>query len=324
VRSPSRGSPICAGRSTRWALDRFGRRPAIYVFLATTLVLWASAFVGIRFALRAYDPVDLAVLRFGAASGILLLIGRLQGVRLPARADFWRLLWLGASGIALYNVALNRGEQTATAGEASFIVNTVPLLTTLLACVFFRERPTVALIAGAVLSLAGVSLISVGSSQTHSLSTGAAYVSLAALAQAAFFVWQRPLLGRYRPLEITCYSIWIGTALLLPLAPGLPRRLLSAPGPSTLAVCYLGVFPAALGNLCWSLVLKRWTASTASQFLFLVPVITLALGSLALGERPGPRTLLGGTLALLGVIVGRSGVSRASTPASSPARPEGA
>jgi drug/metabolite transporter (DMT)-like permease len=293
-----------------------------YVFLATTIFLWASAFVGIRFALRDYDPIELAVLRFCVASVALLPMVRLHRIRLPARADLRRLFWLGASGIALYNVALNFGERTVPAGEASFVVNTVPLLTALLACLFFRERPTVALVAGACVSFAGVSLISFGSAGGFSPGAGALCLFVAALAQAAFFVGQRPLLARLRPLEITCYSIWAGTALLLPMAPGLPRRVVSAPWESTLVVCYLGLFPAVLANLCWSSVLKRWTASAASQFLFLVPVITLALGSLLLGESPVRLSLIGGLLALLGVALGRSRLSRTSRGSSLPAQTE--
>jgi len=277
----------------------------IPLLLATTLVLWASAFVGIRFGLRAYAPSELAALRFCVASAALLLVGPGQRIRLPARADLPRLLVLGAMGVTLYNLALNLGERTVGAGEASLIVNTVPLLTALLGCAFLRERLTTPLIAGAMVSFTGVGLISLGSTRELSVGAGGAWVALAALAQAVFFVGQRALFPRYRPLEATCYTIWSGTLLLIPLAPGLPGRIVTTPWEPTLVVCYLGLFPAALANLCWSKVLACWTASSAAQFLFAVPVITMALGAWLLGEIPGLMVCAGGVLALAGVALGR-------------------
>ena len=44
--------------------------------LAATLLLWASAFAGIRAGLRAYSPAHLAVLRFLVASAVLAIYAR--------------------------------------------------------------------------------------------------------------------------------------------------------------------------------------------------------------------------------------------------------
>jgi drug/metabolite transporter (DMT)-like permease len=51
-----------------------------------------------------------------------------------------RFLACGLLGIALYNALLNTGEQTVSAGAASFIVNTLPIFTALLAQSFLHER----------------------------------------------------------------------------------------------------------------------------------------------------------------------------------------
>ena len=56
------------------------------------------------------------------------------------RGDALRFLLCGFLGIALYNALLNTGEQTVSAGAASFIVNTLPIFTALLAAVFLGER----------------------------------------------------------------------------------------------------------------------------------------------------------------------------------------
>jgi drug/metabolite transporter (DMT)-like permease len=79
----------------------------------------------------------------------------------------------------------------------------------------------------------------------------------------------------------------------------------ATPWEPTLGVCYLGVFPAALANLCWSKVLACWTASGAARSLFAVPAIAMALVAWLLGEIPGLMVCVGGVLALVGVALGR-------------------
>jgi drug/metabolite transporter (DMT)-like permease len=105
----------------------------------TTLVFWASAFRGIRVGLGAYTPGHVALLRYLVASTVLLACSMPAPLRVPARRDLPRLAFLGLAGIAAYNVALNLGERTDPAGEASLLVNMVPISTALFATVFLGE-----------------------------------------------------------------------------------------------------------------------------------------------------------------------------------------
>ena len=78
--------------------------------LALTLVLWASAFAGIRAGLRAYSPANLAVLRFLIASAVLGIYAAVAHFRRPKFRDIPGLILSGAIGISFYNLALNYGE----------------------------------------------------------------------------------------------------------------------------------------------------------------------------------------------------------------------
>jgi drug/metabolite transporter (DMT)-like permease len=100
--------------------------------LTATLLMWASVFVGIRSALGAYSPYHLALLRYLTASIILLGVQAVTGFRWPDARDLPQIFFLGLSGIAVYNLALNYGEINVTAVAASFIANTVPVITALL------------------------------------------------------------------------------------------------------------------------------------------------------------------------------------------------
>lgn len=132
---------------------------------------------------------------------------------------------------------------------------------------------------------------------------GAGWILLAAHRQSVFFILQKPLLARTAPLAVTAAVIWVGTLGLLPFAGGLPQAVAQAPLHATLAVVFLGVGPAALAYLTWAYVLARFPAGQAAGFLYLVPPATMLIGWLWLDELPTLLAVLGGILAIGGVVI---------------------
>ncbi len=273
------------------------------IALGTTLLLWASAFAGIRAGLLGYSPVHVAVFRFIVASGTLAVLAMFKGIRRPSRADIPRLIIVGLIGIAVYNVVLNYGELTVRAGAASFIVNIGPIFIALLSIALLHERVQPLAWLGMLISLAGVGLIALGESGGVELNSGAFLVLCAAVCQSLYFVLQKPLLQKYDVFTIVCYSLWIGTVALLAFVPGLLAVIKTAPISSTLAIVYLGVFPGAIGYACWSYVLSKTAASRAGAYLYIVPAISIVIAYVWLGELSSWVSLVGGSLALSGVLI---------------------
>ena len=94
--------------------------------------------VGVRFPVHPDRPArpDTAATRGGALRHGGRADRRARGAAARAdRGDALRFLLCGFLGIALHAL-LNTGEQTVSAGAASFIVNTLPIFTALLAAVF--------------------------------------------------------------------------------------------------------------------------------------------------------------------------------------------
>src|SRR5579883_3143052 len=113
----------------------------IKIALVVTVFLWASAFVGIRAGLLGYSPEGLALLRYLIASICMGIIY----FRLPQRStmrffDICALLAIGAVGIGIYNITLNHGELTVSSGMSSFIISQSPIITTVFAIIFLREK----------------------------------------------------------------------------------------------------------------------------------------------------------------------------------------
>ncbi len=271
------------------------------ICIVITLVLWASAFAGIRAGLSAYDPATMALLRFGVASFVLALYAVFTRVRIPARQDLPKIVAAGFLGIAVYHVSLNYGEQSVEAGAASLLIASAPVLTALLATLFLGERLRLIGWAGIGLSFLGAALISLGQGDGLSLNLGVGLVLLAAMAQGTYFVVQKPILRNYRAIEVVSYVTWAGTLMLLVFLPGLITEIQAAPLDATLAVVYMGIGPGALAYATWAYVLSRLPASTASSFLYIVPVIAFTIAWFWLGEVPTYMSIVGGALALAGV-----------------------
>jgi drug/metabolite transporter (DMT)-like permease len=291
-----------------------GRERVLVIAAAlVTVSLWASAFVGIRFADRQLAPGPLALGRLlvgSLALGVLVLSRREP---LPTGGALRGIAVCGVLWFGVYNVVLNEAERRVDAGTAAMLVNIGPILIAIFAGLILREGFPPRLLLGCLVSFAGAAVIGVATSrQGLRESWGAILCVVAAVAYAGGVVAQKPALRETSALVVTWLACTIGVLTCLPYAPALAHQIGHIRGSTLGWVVYLGVAPTAIGFVTWAYALARTTAGRMGSTTYLVPPLAVLLGWILLGEVPPVLALPGGALCLLGVAVARSRTGRGS------------
>jgi drug/metabolite transporter (DMT)-like permease len=279
-----------------------------------TVVLWASAFVGIRDLADTFSPGSIALGRLILGTVLLGVLLVRRGWRPVARRD---LLLIAASGVlwlAGYNLALNEAERHVDAGTASMLVNTGPILIAVFAGLFLGEGLPGRLLLGIAIAFAGAVVIGFATQETAGPAgslLGIGLCLVAALAYALGVTVQKPATRQVSALQLTWIAFAVGLVVCLPFLPGLVTELgtvtASPTGATKLGwLVYLGVFPTTIGFTTWAYALSRTTAGRLGVTTYLVPPVAIGIAWLLLGEVPPPLALLGGVLCIAGVVVVRA------------------
>jgi drug/metabolite transporter (DMT)-like permease len=279
--------------------------PAVAAGL-TTVVLWASAFVGIRDAGTDLAAGPLALGRLGVASLVLGVVVLARREPLVPRADVPGLLVCGLLWFAVYNVALNEAERRVDAGTAAMLVNIGPVLIALLAGRLLGEGFPRTLLTGCAIAFAGVVVIGLAtSSEGVTASWGTALCLVAALTYAGGVIAQKPLLEHSSPLAVTWLACCVGALACLPFAPALVRQLADADGSAIAWMVYLGALPTALAFTTWAYALARSSAGRMGALTYFVPPLAILMGWALLDEVPPVLALAGGALCIAGAAIAR-------------------
>lgn len=282
-----------------------------YGVLGFTMLIWASAFAGIRVALKELQPLTLTSIRMLIAATALGLVGVVMRIKMPEPRDVPAICFAGLTGFTIYHLALNFGLVHVSAGQASFIIATTPIWTTILAWKFLQEHITLKTIVGLALGVCGVGVMSLKQGDA-SFQLGAVLVLAAAIGASANITVQKNLLKRYKALDLSIHVTVAGTLPFFFYTPWTIGELGQMSATGWWVTLYLGLVPIALGYFLSIVALSILPANRSAQMMLLVPPLAAIIAWFWIGEAPGQSLWLGGGLILLGVLI--SGLkSRRST-----------
>jgi len=249
-----------------------------------------------------------------ASTAFIPLLLAFKGRLMPKRQDVPFFLLLGFVGYTVYHLSLNYGQTQVSAGAASLIIATAPAITALLAVFMVGERLPPAGWVGSAIAFVGVALIVLGDSgEGLKFNVYAWLILLGAVSTSFYAILQRRLFTRYKPIEVAAFATWAGTLPMLVFLPGVVGDVAAAAPSALLATLYIGLFPSAVAYTIFAFALSRAPVTVVAAALYMVPVFSLIASWLLVGEVPGPLTVLGGAVAIGGIVLVNLAKQRAVT-----------
>ena len=197
------------------------------ICLVTAMVLWASSFIALKIAFRAYSPMIVIWGRMLVGSCcFLFLLPRLRQVRIRRR-DLRYLVLMAVCEPCIYFIFEAKAMELTTASQAGMITAILPLLVAIGATIFLGERIARQTIAGFALAIAGASLLSVSGEITTEAPNpllGNFLEFLAMVSAMGYTISLKHLSSNYSPLFLTAIQSWVGAVffsffLLSPATP---------------------------------------------------------------------------------------------------------
>ncbi|HEV7232689.1 MAG TPA: DMT family transporter [Sphingorhabdus sp.] len=272
-------------------------------------LLWGGAFFMIELGLRGFPPNTLVFLRMALAVPPMLLALRLMGLKMPTDAKSWRQLFvLGAINAALPFILFFWGQTKIESGLASILNATTPLWGVVTAHFLTRdEKATPARIVGVLLGLAGI-IVMVGTDALGGIS-GSVLAQLACLLATLLYalaaVYGRTLSqSTMTPLVVATGQVVTAAIFMLPvmLVVDAPWTLSNPGWDAWAGAIGLAIPSTAIAYFFYFRLIDSAGASNAMLVAFIMPVIAVILGVVALGETVETKELAGAALIALGLL----------------------
>lgn len=285
-----------------------------YLKLVAVALFWGGTFIAGRLVAREIPHMIAAFIRFAVACGLLLpLAWKLEG-GLPKlnRRQTHATFALGATGIFLYNLCFFAALQRMPAGRTALFVALNPIVTALALAALFGEKLGKRRWLGIALAFLGAAIVITRGDLagalhdiSQSLGAGELFMLCAVSAWAAYTILGRHALRGLSPIAATTYAaLWglllLGLGALLELPRFEPARLTLT---VLAALVYLGAFGTVIGFIWYYEGIKAIGPTRTAVFNNLVPVFGISLSALLLGEPILLSMLVGGLLAIGGVLL---------------------
>ncbi|MGE3192862.1 MAG: DMT family transporter [Microbacteriaceae bacterium] len=280
------------------------RRGLPLAAIGISVVLWSTAFALSNIVLQTGSPAVLSVARFLIALVVLVpFAARRRGFAATLRAP--RTVVLGLTGVTFYYSLTNIGLLFTSPGTVALSNALLPVLTTVLAVVILRERPRARTIVGLILATAGVVLVAAAG---LSFEGGIVLVALGLASYSLYTVLLKQDADRAGSSDAlvlaTATAVW-GTVLMLPwLLVEVLTGIAAVPSgwPGIGSLLFLGLVVSAPTLVLWNYGAERLPATISGIAIAGIPALGYAFAVL-LGETPVPVKVVGGVIALAGIVI---------------------
>ncbi len=192
--------------------------------------------------------------------------------------------------------------QTVQASLASIIASTMPLMVAFAGWVVFRDRLPLMGTVGLILGIIGVFLIMSARLEAGVDVYGVALCVIAAIALTIATLSMRTMSSGGNLIMVVGLQMFVG-AVVLGIASALMETISVTITPQFIAAFTYTIFmPGLVATWIWFALVARIGPTKAATFHFLNPFFGVAIAALLLGERLGPRDMLGVAIITVGIL----------------------
>ncbi len=277
-----------------------------------TVIVWGATFISTKMLLDHFTPIEILVIRF--LIGFLALFAiyphllRIGDIRREVYFVF-----AGLTGACMYFLMENIALTYTMASNVGVIVAVAPFFTGILMHFFCpgEEPLTKWFFLGFAVSLTGIVLVSFNGVSFELNPLGDFLAVLAAMTWSVYSVLLKKISAfGYDTIPVTRRTFMYGLLWMLPfaLAMGFDPDW-GAFGDLTLVghILFLGVGASAICFVSWGFSMKRLGAVSLNVYLYLIPVVTMVLSAIFLGEVLTAMSVTGAAMTLAGLAISQFG-----------------
>jgi len=289
--------------------------PVALLLFATCVLLGSGNFLAVRFSNLELPPLWGAGLRFALAAATFVVIAVVVRRPWPRGGLLRRTVAFGVLNFGLFFALMYWALVHVTAGVATIVLATVPLMTLLLAAAQGLERLRARAVIGAFAALLGIGWMAYAPGELT-----LPLLPLLALIAAGLSIGQSIIFGKRisgnHPAITNAVAMGTGAVLLLVASrsvgeawfwPSLPE--------ARWALLYLVAFGSVTLFALTLLLIRRWSPSATSYAFVVIPMVTLLLEAALAGVPVTASALIGAGIVMVGVWFG----ALAPVPAAPPA-----
>ena len=194
------------------------------------------------------------------------------------KTDITKLVLCGLFGVAANQLMFFKGLEMTSTINASIIMTSNPVLVLALSAIILKERVGILKILGITIGLTGAVLLILnkgGTGDKLSSVEGDLLILMNASSYGLYLILAKPIMQKYSPLTVIKWVFTFGSIFVIPFGVSeLSEVQWSMPADVILRVLFVVVFTTFFAYLFNIYGLSKVTATVASSFIYLQPILT--------------------------------------------------
>lgn len=277
--------------------------------LLAVQLIYATLPVAGKVVMQELSSFGLAWFRLAGAALAFTCLAAMRGKLRVPRRQIPRIALIGLLGTAFNQLLYLSGLERTQATHASVLVTTIPVFAFLVAVATRKERASLLGTLGVLIAFVGV--LYLAGIEEFRLSSDTALGDLLLVANsfsyAAYLVFIKKDMERHGVLAVLSIAFIAATLFSAPFGFVDALEIVDLSPKATLTLIYVLLGPTLMAYLLNAWALSRASASTVAIFIYLQPIVGIALAIVLLDEPFGVRAVL----SCLAVFAGIALVSRA-------------